>query len=106
MGVAAILVKWPGPFEQTFVPASLGVSIWNLSSIGPVVSEKKMFENVDGQRTDAGVTGILSAHPWAFGSGELNIYKYNPPKMIIISFSLSDMCFGCVKENPSKRRFF
>ena len=22
-------------------------------------------------RTDAGVTGILLAHPWAFGSGEL-----------------------------------
>ena len=29
-----------------------------------------MFEIVDG-RTDAGVTGILLAHPWAFGSGEL-----------------------------------
>ena len=47
MGMAAILVMWPGPFEQTFVPAS----IWNLSLIGPVVSEEKMFENVDG-RTD------------------------------------------------------
>ena len=38
-----------------------------LSLIGPVVSEKKMFENVDGQtdgrRTDDGVTGILLAHP-------------------------------------------
>ena len=31
-----------------------------MSSIGPVVSEEKMFENVDGRRTtDAGVTGIL-----------------------------------------------
>ena len=29
-----------------------------------------MFENVDGQ-TDDGVTGILLAHPRAFGSGEL-----------------------------------
>ena len=78
MGVAAILVMWPRPFEQTFVPPSLGASIWNLSSIGPVVSEEKMFENVDGRRTtddgrtpDAGVTGILLAHQWAFGSGEL-----------------------------------
>ena len=51
MGMAAILVMWPGPFEQTFVPPSQGVSIWNLSSIGPVVSEEKMFENVDGRRT-------------------------------------------------------
>ena len=75
MSVAAILGMWPGPFEQTFVPASLGVSIWNLSLIGPVVSEEKMFENVDGQTddglTDAGVTGILLAHPLAFSSGEL-----------------------------------
>ena len=55
MGVAAILVMWPGPFEPTFVSASYGVSIWNLSSIGPVVSEEKMFENVDG-RTPDGLT--------------------------------------------------
>ena len=38
-----------------------------MSSIGPVVIEEKMFENVDGRRTDgrttdAGVTGILLAH--------------------------------------------
>ena len=70
MGVAAILVMWPGPFEQTFISASKGVFMWNLSSIGPVVSEEKMFEIVDA-RTEAGVTGILLAHPWAFGSGEL-----------------------------------
>ena len=58
MGMAAILVMWPGTFEQTFVPPFLGVSIWNLSSIGPVVSDEKMFENVDGRtdrrRTDDG----------------------------------------------------
>ena len=51
MGMAAILVMWPGLFEPTFVPASYGVSIWNLSLIGPVVSEK-MFENVGGRTTD------------------------------------------------------
>ena len=39
-----------------------------MGSIGPVVSEEKMFENVDrrrttdGRTTDAGVTGILLAH--------------------------------------------
>ena len=53
MGMAAILVMLPRPFEQTFVPLSYGVSIWDLSSIGQVVSEEKMFENVDRQ-TDAG----------------------------------------------------
>ena len=40
-----------------------------------------MFENVDGRRTDrrttdAGVIGILIAHPGAFGSGELIIIMY------------------------------
>ena len=32
-----------------------------------------MFENVDGRRTDDGVTGILIAHLGAFVSGELKI---------------------------------
>ena len=47
MGMVAILVMWPGPVKQTFVPLSQGGSIWNLASIGPVVSEEKMLENVD-----------------------------------------------------------
>ena len=46
-GMAAILVMWPEPFEQTFVPPSKGGSTWNLASISPVVSEEEMFENVD-----------------------------------------------------------
>ena len=44
MDMAAILVMWPGPFEQTFVHPSYGDSIWNLALIGPVVSEEKMFK--------------------------------------------------------------
>ena len=51
MGIAAIFVMWPGPFEQTFFPPSYGDSIWNLASIGSVVSEEKMFENVDNIHT-------------------------------------------------------
>ena len=62
MGVADILVMWPGPFEQTFVSSSLGVSISHLSSIGPVASKKELFENVDGRRKDVRVN---------VGSGEL-----------------------------------
>ena len=46
LGMAANLVMWPLPFEQTFVPPSQGGSTWNLASIGPVVSEE-IFENVD-----------------------------------------------------------
>ena len=56
-------------------------SIWNLTLIGPVVSEE-MFENVDGQ-TNAGVTGIvLLAHPWAFGSVEVKRKGHNSGKML------------------------
>ena len=47
-----------------------------MSSIDPVVSEEKMFENVDG-RTDDGRRSHWytnsSAHLGAFGSGELNM---------------------------------
>ena len=44
MGMAAILVMWPGPFEQIFVPPSHGDSIWNLTLIGQAVFEEKMFK--------------------------------------------------------------
>ena len=47
MGMAAILAMWPGPFEQTFVPPSQADTIWNLAPIDRVVSDEKMFENVD-----------------------------------------------------------
>ena len=47
MGIATILVMWPGPFEQTFVPISQEGSTWNLASIGLVISDENMFENVD-----------------------------------------------------------
>ena len=40
----AILVMWPGLFEQTS-------SIWNSTSIGPVVSSKKMFKKCRRRRT-------------------------------------------------------
>ena len=51
MGMEAILVMWPWLSEQTFFPLPYGGSIWNLASTGPVVSEEKIFENVDGQWT-------------------------------------------------------
>ena len=42
IGMATILVMWPGPFEQIFVPPSHGDSKWNLASICLVASEEKM----------------------------------------------------------------
>ena len=50
MGMAANLVKWPRPCEQTFIPPSHWGSTWNLTLIGPAVLEKKISEN--GGRTD------------------------------------------------------
>ena len=44
MGMAAIIVMWPGPFEQFFVPPTHWGYIWNLVTIGPTVSEEKSFE--------------------------------------------------------------
>ena len=49
MGMVAILVMWPGSFEQTFFPQSQQGSTWNLILTGPVVSE----ENVDGWQMTA-----------------------------------------------------
>ena len=69
MGMAAILVMWRRPFEQLFVPPTPGGYLWNLVTIGPVVSEEKSFEIVDGRRTTEPSHPISS--PGAFGSGEL-----------------------------------
>ena len=75
MSMAAILVMRPGPFEQTFVPPSIGGSIWNLTLIGPAVSEEKMFKEC-GRRTRDDRRRTTEAYlsyklTRAFGSGEL-----------------------------------
>ena len=74
VGMSAILVMWPGPLEQTFVPPSHRSSIWNLTSTGPVVSEEKMFKECGWwwrrmTMTEAYLSYKLTK--WAFGSGEL-----------------------------------
>ena len=45
MGMVAILVMWPGPFEQTSVTLPLGVSIPNKSTVGPMSSDKNEKAN-------------------------------------------------------------
>ena len=54
--MAAILVMWPGPFEQTFVPLSHAGSMWNLTLIGQAVSEEKMFKECGRRTTDRWTT--------------------------------------------------
>ena len=46
MSMAAILGMWPAPFNKFLLPHPKEAPLWNLASIGPVVSEE-MFENVD-----------------------------------------------------------
>ena len=75
MGMAAMLVMWPRPFEQLFFPKGPGGCIWNLVAIGPVVSEEKSFETVDGRRTTEPAYTISS--PGALGSGELKNFAVN-----------------------------
>ena len=79
MGMAAILVMWPTPFEQLFFPKGPGGCIWNLVAIGLVVSEEKPFEIVDGRRTMDGRRKTEPAYtissPGAFGSGELKKFS-------------------------------
>ena len=53
MAMAAILVMWPGPFEQTFVPPSHKSSIWNMTLIGQWFLRRRCLKSVDddGRRT-------------------------------------------------------
>ena len=52
MGMAAILVMWPGPFEKPFVPPFHGGFIWNLTLTGQAVSEENMFKKCGWQTKD------------------------------------------------------
>ena len=53
MGMEAILINGPWPFEQIFNPLLTEGSTWSLKKIGPGVSEEKLFEGVDGRRLTA-----------------------------------------------------
>ena len=61
MDMAAILVMWPGLFEQTFVPPSHKGAIWNLTLTGQVVSEEKMFKECGRQTTEANLSYKLTS---------------------------------------------
>ena len=81
MGMAAILVIWPGSFEQTFVPPSHGGSIWNLTLIGQAVSEKMFKEG--GRRIWRMDNGACLYYKLTYepkGSGELKWMSSNECK--------------------------
>ena len=47
MDMAAILVMWPGPFEQIFVPPSHRSSKWNLNLIAQWFLRRRCLKSVD-----------------------------------------------------------
>ena len=50
MGMAAIFVIWPGPFEQAFIPLSQRGSTRHLALIGLVVIEENKFKKNESAR--------------------------------------------------------
>ena len=65
--------SWPSSFR--------GEDVW------------KCWRTTDGWTTDAGVTGILLAHQWAFGSGELKINYSDCETYILNTFPAThDIC--------------
>ena len=79
MGMAAILVMWPGRQEhlnKLSFPHSKEspYEIW--VQLAQWFQRRRCLKMLtDGPTTDAGVTGILIAHLGAFGSGELKNYR-------------------------------
>ena len=79
MGMAAILIMWPGLFINTLVPSSYRCFIYKLALIGQADSEEKIFEIVDGRWTDDGRSPDHGHHISSpcepNGSGELENTK-------------------------------
>ena len=73
MGMAAILIYGPWPFEQILNPPLTEGSTWNFKKIGPGVSEEKSFKGVDWQ-TDGRWQVITIAHPQPLAQGS---YKFS-----------------------------
>ena len=85
MGMAAILVMWPGPFEQTSFPhpreAPYEIWLW----LTQWFQRRRCLKSVDDVQTTDGRTdngGLLylsyKLTKWDFGSGELKMLKNLP----------------------------
>ena len=102
MGMATILVVWPGRFEQLFVPPTPGGYIWNLVTIGLVVSEEKSFEIIDGRRRRTKPAYYISS-PGAFGSGELKINTAKSTERIVSEIDQGPVVQSIVSFTSSLR---
>ena len=106
MGMAANLVMWPEPFEQTFVPQSHGGSIWNLASTGLVASGEdvlKCWRTTDDVRrkAEACLYCKLTSEPKV--SGELIIVVISTFTHIAAYMNLIQLLFCCYCQKHSKK---
>ena len=68
MGMAAILLMWPRPFEQASILPSQWGFTWNLASIGLMVIEEKKLKILNLRDLDQGQWMTL-----AFGTYKLHV---------------------------------
>ena len=100
MGMAAILVMWPGPFEHTFIPPSHGHSIRNLILIGPVVSEE-MFKEWRQQTTGELKSGHHFLHYKSMGETFCSQGRITPNWMIRSGPNSNLFEFLCLSSLPA-----
>ena len=90
---AAILVMWPRPYEQTFIPPSYGESLCDLVSISPAVLEQISFENAENTDPDNGPLSILQVPLWLWWAkkkdGRLILQYFKTPTT---AFYLLTLC--------------
>ena len=96
MGMAAILINGPWPFEHIFNPPLTKGFTWNSKKIGSRVSEKKSFKGVNRRRTASDHT----SSSWAFGSGELKRHTISFIRFRF-SFHFTFLHFAVVKRSHS-----
>ena len=107
MGMGAILVIWPRPRKQTFVPPSHWGSIWNLALIRPAVLEKKIFENGGTKdrrrRTDNGTWLYYKLTNEPKGTGELKMQLSALSARMhkkVFEFTITRTVFQCLHLTP------
>ena len=106
MGMAAILVMWPGPFEQTFVPKFLrslhmkfefnwpsgfrGEDVWNCGQTdvvtGILLARLRWAKNVNAKCTFMSFTMVIQRNKYVTALHCLFLMVFNPFKMGIQFF--------------------
>ena len=107
MGMAAILVMWPAPFNKFLLPHPKAAALWNLASIGPVVSEEKMFENVDIHTYIHTHTHIHThIHTYIHTYTHIHVYTYIHEAFLYYQLTYEPKGLGQLKRSFFQRKEF